>query len=234
MNPATLPERLLCAVPYIPPHARVADVGTDHAYLPICLVKEGVCSEALATDINEGPIAVAARHIAAAGLDDKIRTLRTDGLRGVEEFRPDVVLIFGMGGELIARILGDAPWLKERGTRLILQPMSRAGVLRRFLNENGYRISDETLSRDGEKYYQIIVASFAGAGEDYTEEEYRLGKKILQTKSPLRDAFLRHEIGVMKKVVRGKSKSSDADAEADERMIRNLEKYLEDADREDP
>ncbi|MBQ9131710.1 MAG: SAM-dependent methyltransferase, partial [Clostridia bacterium] len=100
MHKITIPDsRLLSAIPYLTKGGRAVDVGTDHAYLPIYLVQEGLISHALACDINAGPLRSARTNIAAAGLTNRIGTLRTDGLHGVESYAPDDVMIFGMGGE---------------------------------------------------------------------------------------------------------------------------------------
>lgn len=139
-SPKTPDNRLLSAIPYLRAGGVVADIGTDHAYLPIELCRRGICRRAVACDINEGPISAARANIRAAGLSDRIDTLCTDGLHGVEPYAPDDILIFGMGGELIVRILCEAPWVRNDRIGLILQPMSRAEILRRYLWENGFEI----------------------------------------------------------------------------------------------
>ena len=174
--PTKLTPRLLTAVPYIRGGRLVADIGTDHAYLPIYLCETGKLTPvtaatgevlcAIAADINQGPVDRADRHVAAAGLTRYIRTVRTDGLHGLEAYAPDDVIIFGMGGELIASILAAAPWMRTAGKRLILQPMTHAEKLRAYLLEAGYAIIGETLSREGERIYQTICAESTGASDD--------------------------------------------------------------------
>ena len=217
--------RLQSALPYITPGGCVADIGTDHAYLPIHLVREGMISHAVACDINEGPIESARMHIAAAGFSDRIDTLLTDGLHGVEQYAPDDILIFGMGGELIVKILSEAPWIKNERIGLILQPMSRASVLRRWLCENGFLITGETLSFE-DKYYQTLVARYTGKTEHYTETELAVGRLNIGARPPLFDGFVRHEIEVLNKILVGKSKSENADTAAEKQMKRNLEELL--------
>ncbi len=163
--PTTLSPRLLSAVPYVREGDFVADVGTDHAYLPIYLCESGrICPRkagalcAVASDINKGPVERATVHIAAAGLTASILTVQTDGLCGLDRYDPDTVIIFGMGGELIAAILAAAPWLRRDGRRLILQPMTHAERLRAYLVEGGFAIIGETLSQEGERVYQTICA----------------------------------------------------------------------------
>ena len=220
-----LGARLSSAIPYVTRGGSVADVGTDHAYLPIHLVREGIVSRAVACDINEGPIESARAHIAAAGLSDRIATLRTDGLCGVEPFAPNDILVFGMGGELIARILSEAPWIRNGAIQLILQPMSRASVLRRWLCENGFSILGETLSYE-EKYYQTVAARYTGEKTAWSDAEYAVGRLNIQTRPPLFEGFLRHEIAVLNKILAGKARSEDADAGAERQLKQCLEELL--------
>ena len=218
--------RLLSAIPYIQRGATVADIGTDHAYLPIHLVREGIALCAIAADINRGPILSAEANIASAGLADRILTVQTDGLHGIDAYAPDHILIFGMGGELIIRILEQAPWIKRDRPTLILQPMSRSHLLRRWLNENGFAICGETLT-DSAKFYQTVCARYDGVGESYTEEELLLGRQNILSEPPLFEGFVRHEISVHQKIVDGKRKSAESDCTDELRVIAFLKKRLE-------
>lgn len=221
------PDTRLCsAIPYLTRGGRVADVGTDHAYLPIYLVREGIVRHALACDINEGPLRSARANIEAAGLAGRVEVLLTDGLCGVEEYQPDDVMIFGMGGELIARILSDAPWLPERDVGLILQPMSRAAVLREWLLSHGFVILGETLTFE-DKYYQTIYARKGTEATPYAEDELLLGRHNLNGDSPYLEGFLRHEIGVLERVVRERSRSVSASTAEQTRLLTLLKKRLE-------
>lgn len=223
-TPTTPDARLLSAIPYLG-GGRIVDVGTDHAYLPIHLVREGLVSAALACDINQGPITAARANIAAAGMEDRIDTLLTDGLHGVQAFRPDDVLIFGMGGELIVKILSEAPWIKDGSIGLILQPMSRASVLRKWLLENGFSITGETLTYE-DKYYQTVAARYTGEIHSYSDVELTVGRLNIETHSPLFEGFVRHEIAVLDAILRGKTKSSRADTSKEEYMKKSLEDLL--------
>lgn len=155
-------KRLEAAAGFARRGARIADVGTDHASLPIYLVGNGVSPFAVASDINRGPLEAAIKNISAAGLSDKIETFLTDGLNGIEKFAVDDVFILGMGGELIMRIIKDAPFLKDKNLRLILQPMTHPNDLRKGLFDEGFNIVDEKLVRDRDRVYQIIVAEYDG------------------------------------------------------------------------
>ncbi len=223
---SVLSARLLSALPYLKKGGAVIDVGTDHAYLPIYLVGEGISSRALACDINRGPIESAARNIDAAGLVHRIDTLCTDGLHGTEGFDPDDVLIFGMGGELIIRILSEAPWVKDAGIGLVLQPMTRAHLLRRWLLENGFAIVGETITHE-DRYYQTIAARYCGKSEEYTEEELLLGRLNIENNAPNLAGFIKHEIGVWEAIRRGKSQSANADTRDEDRTLQFLSERLE-------
>ena len=219
-------ERLCSALPYLTQGGAVIDVGTDHAYLPIYLVGQNISSRALACDINRGPIESAQRNIAAAGLEDKIDTLCTDGLHGAEHFHPDDIMIFGMGGELIMRILSEAPWVKDANIGLVLQPMTRAHLLRRWLLENGFTIVGETITHE-DRYYQTIAARYCGKNEEYTEEELLLGRWNIQNNAPPLAGFVEHEIGVWEAILRGKARAVDADTRDEERVLKFLKARLE-------
>lgn len=217
--------RLRSATEYVTRGGRIADIGTDHAYLPIYLLREGLISHALAADINQGPINSARANIAAAGLDEKIDTLLTDGLHGVEAYTPDDVLIFGMGGELIVKILEEAPWVKNERIGLILQPMSRASVLRAWLTQNDFAITGETLTFE-DKYYQTVVARYCGESTPYSEEELLVGRLNIKNRPPLFEGFVRHEIAVLEKILAGKARSETADLSAETQMKQKLEELL--------
>lgn len=172
--PIKLTPRLMTAVPYIRGGRLVADIGTDHAYLPIYLCEQrrltpvvarnGETLCAVAADINRGPVERADQHIAAARLTKYIRTVQTDGLTGLDVYDPEDIVVFGMGGELIASILAAAPWVGTAGKRLILQPMTHAEKLREYLLSAGFAIIGETLSREGDRIYQTICAEPAPEG----------------------------------------------------------------------
>ena len=219
-------QRLLSAIPFLTRGGRCIDVGTDHAYLPIYLVGNHIVAHAMACDINEGPIKSAREHIALAGMQDRIDTRLTDGLHGLEFFDADDIMIFGMGGELIVKILSEAPWVKNHKIGLILQPMSRASVLRAYLIENGFEISGEALSESG-KIYQTIYARYSGQISQYNEEELLLGKRNIESPTPLFTRFVAHELSVWQRVLQGKEKSQGADTSEELQKIQLLTKRLE-------
>lgn len=147
------------------------DVGTDHGYLPCRLVTDGTVKKAVAADINEAPLESAKAHIAEYGLSDRIQTVLSDGLDSVQSDSVSDVIIAGMGGELIADIVSRAE--RFYGSRFILQPMTRAEVLRSRLWDSGFEIISETACRE-EFYYTVMLAVYRGA-------EYRRSYDRLHT-----------------------------------------------------
>ena len=148
-------KRLLACAEYVRPGAVVADVGCDHGYLGIHLLKNGIASRILACDINDGPLQSAQRNAQKYGVSDKMSFYLSPGVANVpREF--DTMVCAGMGGDTMVSILEDAPWLKGNHYRLILQCQSKTPLLRRFLSENGWHISKESVLRDGRFLYTIM------------------------------------------------------------------------------
>lgn len=221
-----LGPRLCSAIPFLQSGEIVADIGTDHAYLPILLVREGIARHAVACDIGTGPIERAREHIRAAGMEEKIDTLQTDGLHGVERWEPTAILIFGMGGELIVKILSETAWVKTGRIRLILQPMSHAEILRAWLRDNGFAITGETVTKE-KHFYQTLCATYQGVGEDYTAAELAVGKVNLQTDPALYRALIAQRIRTLEKVCREKQKSGSANVSGEVGLIESLRAILQ-------
>ncbi len=184
-----------------------ADIGTDHAFLPIYLVTEGIVPAAYASDINEDPIRSARSHIARYGLDDKIITFTCDGLADIPPDKADDIIIAGMGGDNIAAILGRADWLKNSRYRLILQPMSRASRLREFLYGNGFEIREEKAVCEANRVYTVICAEYCPDAPSY--EEYDLYAGRLDASDPNAAALLRKQAGILLSVAEGCAAKKD-------------------------
>ena len=162
-----LSERLKLVASFVEPGAVVADVGTDHGYVPIWLVQEGVAVGGIAMDVKPGPLERAAAHIVACGLTDRIQTRLGDGLSALSDGEVDTVIIAGMGGPLITRILTDGLETARKMKRLILSPQSEIWIVREFLDRQGFIIEDEGMTEEDGKYYTVIRARF---GSEYIEE----------------------------------------------------------------
>ena len=150
MRGPELSPRLKMVGELVPAGARLADVGTDHAYLPAALILEGKIPWAIAADLRQGPLDRARATVRGYGLTGKVAFRLCDGLSGIRPDEVDAVAVAGMGGETIAAILSAAPWTRERDLPLILQPMSSFPDLRGWLGENGFSIEEERLVRAGE------------------------------------------------------------------------------------
>lgn len=187
-----------------------ADIGTDHAYLPIWLVEHGAVPRAFASDINEEPIQSARRNISVHGLNEKITTFTANGLEKVPQNEVDDVIIAGMGGDNIAAILNGANWLKNPRYRLILQPMSRASRLREYLMRNGFGILTETAVCEAGRVYTVICAEYSGQGVSYSEFDIYAGK--LDNSDPNASVLLMKQAAILRSAADGRSAQGDMEA----------------------
>lgn len=197
-----LSKRLKLVASFVEPGAVVADVGTDHGYVPIWLVQEGVAVGGIAMDVNPGPLERAAAHIGACGLADRIHTRLGDGLSALSDGEADTVIIAGMGGPLIVRILTDGLETARKMKRLILSPQSEIWSVREFLERHGFVVEDEGMAEEDGKYYTVICARFVCRYiEEGTEKscnqrkrlEWKYGKCLLEQKNPVLLDFLEKE-----------------------------------------
>ncbi len=156
-------KRLLCVASMVRKGALLADIGTDHAYLPTYLMKQDAISLAIAADIGEGPAASARRTVQEAGFADVIDVRVCDGLSAIAPDEVSDIVIAGMGGETIIHILEEAPWVKSTIYRLILQPMTKTVELREWLFRNGFVIDEERVVVDGGHIYNVLSVRFDNA-----------------------------------------------------------------------
>ncbi len=159
-----LSKRLAAIAGFAPAGCAVADVGTDHGYVPICLVKEGVAKRALAMDVRKGPLARAEEHIRAYQLEGRVETRLSDGLAQLREGEADKVIIAGMGGGLMVRILEGRAHLNGCIHTYVLSPQSDWGLVRRYLRREGMRILREEMIEEDGKFYPILLVEDPGTG----------------------------------------------------------------------
>ena len=171
-----LSKRLEAAANPVRQGSRLADIGCDHGYVPVYLIQSGRIKSAVASDINEGPLASCKRLVKENNLEGKIKCVLSDGLENINLDEVDDILIAGMGGELIARILSNSDLKKLKGKHLIINPMTHPEHARRFLYENGFEIQNELVVKDGRHYYAIADAINTGAFIPYTRADLYLGK----------------------------------------------------------
>lgn len=224
MTSIKLTRRLQAAADLVRVGATVADVGTDHAYLPIALCQSARIICAVASDVNEGPLLRAREHIASYGLQGCISTVLCDGLDEIEAYDPTDILILGMGGELIVDILRRAPWTKKKEIRLILQPMTHPEAVRRFLAENGYTVVEETLVSEG-RIYQIIAAEYTGRCERFSALGLLVGEHNLRRGDVLTREVCARFRDVFEQRRQGKRIAGTDTSEEDD-ILHQLEEYL--------
>ncbi len=179
-KPPVLDERLSAAVSFVRNGAVAADIGTDHAYIPVYLVMQGICKRCVASDINSGPVEKARGNIEKYGLSDKIELIQTDGLNGIENTGAEDIIICGMGGDLISDIISQADFVFDEKISLILQPMSKVEKLRKYLADTGFLIEDEQIMKSDGKIYQCIQASWSGTPYTLSQAELLLGSYNIQ------------------------------------------------------
>lgn len=200
-----LSRRLQAVADCVPLGARIIDVGTDHAMIPVWLTQTERIVYAWASDIRPGPLQSARRLIEETACEDGISLRLTNGLQGFGPEDGDTVIIAGMGGETMMNILSDAPWTKEN-TLLVLEPQSKQALLRSFLRDNGYAVEREFLVEDAGRIYPIILVR-GGREEAYTPGELHVGRFDLIGSDPLLGKYLD---GLMRRLAPAVGHDSDA------------------------
>lgn len=202
-------ERLNRLAGMVTEGSRLADVGTDHGYVPLCLYRQRRIPSAIAMDINEGPLERAKEHIREAELENYIETRLSDGLEALKAGEADTVLIAGMGGNLTERILTDGQKVLETVWELVLQPQSEIWKVRQYLCKNGWKIVSEDIVQEEGKYYPMFRA-VKGEPEQYKKEELLYGKCALQQSSVVMKEFLEKRLGNARRIQkRLQSEASD-------------------------
>lgn len=216
-----LSPRLYTIAQAVPRGARLADIGTDHGYLPVWLLQRGIIEKAIAADLRPGPLDRAKETANKFDLSDKVDLRLCDGLTGVGASETDCVVIAGMGGETIIHILDAAPWTKQEETVLILQPMSSQENLRRWLLQNGYRIVREIIAQEEKNFYTIMVVQ-PGVDVSMSAGEEFAGR---QSNDALRGSYLSHLITKVSRTLEGQRRAIKPDEmalEETERLLNEL------------
>lgn len=187
-----LSKRLQAVADLVSDDLTVADVGTDHGYIPIYLIESGKCKYAFAMDVNQGPLLRAKEHIAEHGLEERIETRLSDGVKHLNVGECDVVVIAGMGGALTIKIMEEGKQIFKNLTEFILQPQSELHKFRAYLLEQGYSIVAEDMVQEDGKFYPMMKV-INGASDAYHAIELRYGKCLLSKKHPVLKTFLEKE-----------------------------------------
>lgn len=214
-----LTPRLACIARQVPAGCRFVDVGTDHAYLPVSLLLDGVLERAIAADLRSGPLERARQTALQYGVQDRISFRLCDGLSGVSTEEADVIAIAGMGGDTIAAILAEAPWTRQPGKLLLLQPMTATFSLRSWLWNHAYQIEREVIAREGKRLYSIWTVS-GGESPPWSLGELWAGR---QSEDSLRGAYLAQRIAKAEKALQGHL----AAVQREEKTIEMLQGILE-------
>ena len=205
----------------------LADVGTDHGYVPIYLYERNVIPRAIAMDVNKGPLERAALHIAESGMKDVIETRLSDGLTALRPKEADSIVIAGMGGPLMIRILSACPEVTASAKELILQPQSEIAEVRIWLYEQGYEIVEEHMVYEEGKYYPMFKAVKNPEAKKLSYLEYKFGRlEVLKEKEVLKDFILRelsNKQNILQKLEEEQTEKSKGRAEEMKQLIKELE-----------
>lgn len=200
-----LSNRLLACANFVRSGDRVADIGCDHGYLGIHLLKENIASFIIASDINEGPLQSAMRNAVKFGYHTRMAFYLSDGVRNIpRDF--DALVCAGMGGDTMIHIFESAPWLKNEQYRMILQCQSKRPELRKYLYENGFSILRETLAQDGKFIYPVMEVVYMPA-VPLSPAQYHITPMLLESGSELLPAFTDRVISGMETTVKGLEKN---------------------------
>lgn len=210
----------------VPQGSVLADIGTDHAYLPVWLLQQHKIKYAIAGDIAQGPCEAAKNTVAMFGMKNKVEVRCGSGLQVLQTGEADCIVIAGMGGSTIVDILQADIKLAQQAKVLVLQPMAGASALRRWLCDNGWRLEDEDLVADGSHLYEIIVA-MPGKATEYTDAQLEVGPCLLAMQHELLPAQFKKIITSYRKMLNSMEKSRQAKASPKYQQISCLLGHLE-------
>lgn len=171
-----LDNRLMAIADLVRNDKIFADIGTDHAYLPVYLVEKGIINKGIAADLRVGPLENAKEAVVSYGYSDQIELRLSDGLDNFVENEVEEIAVAGMGGLLISSFIERTQWLKNEEIHLILQPMTHVAELRKTLFDNGFVIDKEVVAKDGDKLYIILSVYFYEGQTAYTDLDLIVGK----------------------------------------------------------
>lgn len=221
-----LKGRLKLIYDMIPTCDILSDIGTDHALLPAYALLNQRCKKAIACDISPGPLERAERTLKKYLLENRMELRLGSGLEPVGEQEADVIVMAGMGGILITRLIQDSITKAQKANYILLQPMTDQELIRPFLWEQGFDIKDERLVREGDKLYQVIMVFYSGKiRKDWGTLNEIIGEKLIENNDPLLKDWLKDRIKKQKRVVSG---LKTAKAGTDSSHISHAEKLLND------
>jgi tRNA (adenine22-N1)-methyltransferase len=200
----------------------LADIGTDHAFLPIYLMQNGKIANAIATDINKGPIDIANERISKFKLENKIETRQGNGLTVIAPNEADAIVIAGMGGMLIAEIIEQSMSVARAAKILVMQPMLDSGKLRRYLLQSGFEIFDEELAKEDRKIYEIIWARYTGKCLE-TTDMMDIGPVIIEKKHLLAKDLIEKKVTELNNII---DKLGNLESELSQKRLQECKELL--------
>ncbi len=208
-----LKPRILAVAEMVPPGSVVADIGTDHAYLPVFLVLEQGCPRVVAVEKSQQNAAIARETVARFQLEDRVQVRLGDGLQALRESDGiETVVLAGLGGKTICQLLGavDPDYLRQGPRRLVLQPMGESAMLRRWLVAHGFRLVKERLARERKRYYEIMAAE---PGRQKVDDPFmlELGPVLVQEEDPLLVPWLEKKLAHYEQIIQGLKRSGHGD-----------------------
>ncbi len=214
-------ERLATVAGLIPKGAHLVDVGTDHGYVPIWLLQKNHIASAIAMDVNKGPLARARENRDKYGFSNVMDLRLSNGLEKLKPGEGDSVLIAGMGGPLMIRIIKEGRKNASSIQTWVLQPQSEIPSVRRYLHEHDFKIVEEIMLKDDGKYYMAMKA-VPGHEESWNELEYLFGKDLLLNQHPILKEFIEKEMGIYENIVQQLIRSEQEESERFREVVHYL------------
>lgn len=205
-----------------------ADIGTDHGMVPIELVRRGLYEKAVAGDLRKGPLAAASLHVRQAGLAERIELRLGDGLSVLGPGEAETILISGMGGALMQRILTEGEVTARGASRLVLSPQSEIPDFRTFLQRNGWMITREAMLYEDRKFYYLLTAE-PGMQEVWEGADRLYGKLLLEEGGEIAAAYVKKQKTVLQRILRSLSQAEDERAQARRREMEEEFRLAEEA-----
>ena len=215
-----LSQRLQAIADMVPAGVKVADIGTDHGFLPCYLAQSGKAEQVIACDVNAQPLALAQKNIADYNVADKVSTRLGDGLAVIKPGEVDVVTIAGMGGALMIDILDASPMVVDRLKRIVLQPNVGAEAVRIWAEKNRWQIVAEELVKENDIFSVIIVLEQGRSDRFMSAVELYLGPKLLAEHHPLLGLYISEEWEKTQRILEQLSKSDSEESRKKEKQLR--------------
>ena len=220
-----LTDRLLKIASLVTEGKKVADIGTDHGYIPVYLLNQGKVPYAILADVNKGPLENARGEVRHNKLLDKVDLRLGSGIEVLEKGEVDEVIIAGMGGILISELLEAKLEVAHSVDKLILQPMQAQNEIRKYLLNNGFEILDEVLVKEDFRIYEIIITKYTGNNTQINDEiYYEVGKKLIENKDPLLNEFIDKKIYMYNSIIK---KIEGKSSEGIEKKIKESKSAIE-------